>query len=56
MGAKREPDVATTQNVMNTWRTDIDELMTWLDWNVRAKCRPEGGPRVFLDDTFEYRN
>ncbi|KAI6018009.1 hypothetical protein BKA83DRAFT_4316986, partial [Pisolithus microcarpus] len=44
IGTDREPDVETTQNVMNTWRKDINELMTWLDWKAWVKCRPECGP------------
>ncbi|KIK14492.1 hypothetical protein PISMIDRAFT_116952 [Pisolithus microcarpus 441] len=44
MDTKKELDVGTTQNVMNTWRKDINELMVWLDWNAWAKCRPECGP------------
>lgn len=56
MGTKREPDVETTQNVMDT-RKDINELMVWLDWKAWVKCRPECGPEVFLlDDTLEDRN
>ncbi|KAI6108280.1 hypothetical protein F5141DRAFT_1122059 [Pisolithus sp. B1] len=44
MDIDREPDVETIQNMMKTWREDIDELMAWLDWNVWVKCRPECGP------------
>ncbi|KIK19142.1 hypothetical protein PISMIDRAFT_13898 [Pisolithus microcarpus 441] len=45
IGTDREPNVETTQNAMNTWRKDINELMAWLDWNAWVKCRPECGQR-----------
>ncbi|KAI6098046.1 hypothetical protein EDD16DRAFT_1840889 [Pisolithus croceorrhizus] len=44
MDIEREPDMETMQNMMKTWREDIDELMAWLDWNVWVECRPECGP------------
>ncbi|KAI6033293.1 hypothetical protein EDC04DRAFT_2213285 [Pisolithus marmoratus] len=44
MGADSEPDVETIQNLMKTWREDINGLMAWLDWNVWVKCRPACGP------------
>ncbi|KAI6033297.1 hypothetical protein EDC04DRAFT_2571742 [Pisolithus marmoratus] len=44
MGTDGEPDVETIQNLVKTWREDIDELMAWLDWNVWVKCRPACGP------------
>ncbi|KAI6017991.1 hypothetical protein BKA83DRAFT_4316728 [Pisolithus microcarpus] len=36
-----KPDAEATQNMMNMWRKDINELMAWLDWNAWVKCRPE---------------
>lgn len=57
IGTDREPDVETTQKMMNRWRKEVDELMACLDWNVRVKCWPECGPEVFLpDDALEYTN
>ncbi|KAI6021959.1 hypothetical protein EDC04DRAFT_2901166 [Pisolithus marmoratus] len=55
MGTDSEPDVETIQNLMKTWREDIDGLMAWLDWSVWVKCRPACGPEVFLrDDAVNY--
>ncbi|KIK21545.1 hypothetical protein PISMIDRAFT_681233, partial [Pisolithus microcarpus 441] len=55
MGTGRKPDAEATQNMMNMWRKDINELMAWLDWNAWVKCRPECGPGLFLlDDAFEH--
>ncbi|KAI6015481.1 hypothetical protein BKA83DRAFT_4342523, partial [Pisolithus microcarpus] len=53
----RDSGVETTQNMMNTWRKDADELMACLDWNVWVKCWPECGLEVFLpNDALEYTN
>ncbi|KAF8837256.1 hypothetical protein BDN67DRAFT_983357 [Paxillus ammoniavirescens] len=29
---------------MSTWRSDVNRLMGWLDWNVWVKCKPACGP------------
>ncbi|KAG1779206.1 hypothetical protein EV702DRAFT_1091068 [Suillus placidus] len=36
-----EPDVA---QIMDDWKQDIQQLMSWLDWSIWIKCRPACGP------------
>ncbi|KAG1740389.1 hypothetical protein EDD22DRAFT_323655 [Suillus occidentalis] len=30
--------------IMNDWRKDLNNLVSWLDWSVWIKCRPACGP------------
>ncbi|KAF5341375.1 hypothetical protein D9758_012296 [Tetrapyrgos nigripes] len=31
------------KSLLTTWRQEIDTLMSWLDWSVWLRCRPECG-------------
>jgi hypothetical protein len=42
---ERNGEPGVTQ-IMNNWRKDINNLMSWLDWSVWIKCRPACGPEV----------
>ncbi|KAH7928222.1 hypothetical protein BV22DRAFT_216800 [Leucogyrophana mollusca] len=43
----REGDLprAVVEGILQDWRTELDGLMTWLDWSVWIKCRPSCGPK-----------
>ncbi|KAF8551386.1 hypothetical protein OG21DRAFT_1381954, partial [Imleria badia] len=44
LNTKDSPDIAEVTRIWNAWAEDLDNLMTWLDWNVWVKCNPGCGP------------
>ncbi|KAI0043674.1 hypothetical protein FA95DRAFT_1628815 [Auriscalpium vulgare] len=40
---ERETDMRKRE-VLQAFATEVEELMTWLDWSVWVKCRPECNP------------
>ncbi|KAF8833174.1 hypothetical protein BDN67DRAFT_986195 [Paxillus ammoniavirescens] len=44
LNPKELPNVGEVTNLMSTWRSDVNRLMGWLDWNVWVKCKPACGP------------
>ncbi|KAF8834309.1 hypothetical protein BDN67DRAFT_976107 [Paxillus ammoniavirescens] len=43
LNPKALPNVVEVTNLMNAWRSDVNRLMKWLDWNVWVKCKPACG-------------
>jgi hypothetical protein len=46
LSPKALPNVVEATKLMNAWRSDVEHLMGWLDWNVWVKCKPTCGPEV----------
>ena len=46
------PNIARVTRLRDEWITDVNRLMTWLDWSVRVKCDPACGPEVGLCSLF----
>jgi hypothetical protein len=44
------PDPAEIADLVDTWRQELSDLMTWLDWSVWVRCRPACGPEVTCRD------
>jgi hypothetical protein len=40
----KDEKVDKIEGTMAGWKTEVKDLMAWLDWNVWVKCRPECGP------------
>ena len=41
-----EAGVKELERFLGKWKSDISELMDWLDWSVWLKCNPACGPEV----------
>ncbi|KAJ8582356.1 hypothetical protein M405DRAFT_830772 [Rhizopogon salebrosus TDB-379] len=41
--ADQRPEADRIRPLMDEWKKDMTELMSWLDWSVWVKCRPACG-------------